>query len=77
VCDPELDKLITAWGSATTQAEYERLAAVIEKYLLDNYYAIPVIKKPITFASNDQIRDDYSPGIIATGFNERGMVWNP
>jgi peptide/nickel transport system substrate-binding protein len=75
-CDPELDKLANDWAAAPTQEDYVQRAAPVERYMRENYVVLPIVTVGQFFVGNDQISNEYSPGLITRSFNVRGLVSN-
>ena len=76
ICDAQLDALHDQWGTATSTEEYIAGANVVERYLYDNYWVLPVVTTRQHFSGNDQLPAGYQPGDTVRGINIRAMVWN-
>jgi len=75
VCDPALDEIETRWINAADDDSYKAGATATDKYILEHYYGVPLVRLPALFAANDQAPAEYSIGATAGGFNILGLVW--
>lgn len=74
VCDPQFDELTNLWGATTDQDRYQELAREIEEHLRENYFYVGILSGALHFAGNEQIREDFSPGVITRGINILALV---
>jgi ABC-type transport system substrate-binding protein len=73
-CDQQLESSLADWAQKSDMTGYQSAAASTQRYILDNFYVVPILEAPGYYVGNAQIRPDYSPGVSFLGINTRAMV---